>query len=42
MPNPASVNPQDKAARILRNVYFEGKLAGAIHTVIIQGTLSNA
>jgi Protein of unknown function (DUF3383) len=42
MPALASVNPADKAARILRNVRFSSQLSGAIHQCLIVGTLSNA
>lgn len=40
VPLAASVPSIDKANRVLRNVNFTGTLAGAIHSVIIQGTLS--
>lgn len=40
VPLAADVPPADKAARILRNVRFQATLAGAIHAVIIRGTVS--
>lgn len=35
-----SISSDDKANRILRDVYFTARLAGAIHVVQIQGTLT--
>jgi hypothetical protein len=40
VPDVADVTTADKANRILRDVKFQGTLAGAIHKVIIQGTVS--
>lgn len=40
VPLAASVSSVDKANRLLRNVNFTATLAGAIHAVQIQGTLS--
>ena len=40
VPDAAAVPPSDKANRILRNVRFTATLAGAIHVVDIQGTLT--
>lgn len=40
VPLAASVPPADKAARILRNVRFQATLSGAIHAVVIRGTVS--
>lgn len=40
VPRAADVPPADKANRILRNVKFQATLAGAIHAVVIRGTVS--
>jgi len=40
VPRAADVPPADKAARILRNVRFQATLSGAIHAVVIRGTVS--
>jgi hypothetical protein len=40
VPLSATVSVNDKANRILRDVYFTARLAGAIHVVQIQGTLT--
>lgn len=40
VPAAANVPPTDKANRILRNVKFQATLAGAIHAVVIRGTVS--
>lgn len=40
VPRAADVPPADKAARILRNVRFQATLSGAIHAVLIRGTVS--
>ncbi len=40
VPDVADVVTADKAARILRDVTFEGTLAGAIHEVVITGVVS--
>jgi hypothetical protein len=40
VPKAADVPPADKANRILRNVKFTATLAGAIHAVVIRGTVS--
>lgn len=40
VPKAADVSPTDKANRILRNVKFRATLAGAIHAVVIRGTVS--
>lgn len=39
-PDSADVPITDKAARILRNVNFTATLTGAIHRVVINGTIS--
>jgi uncharacterized protein DUF3383 len=40
VPLSTTVSVNDKANRILRDVYFTARLAGAIHVVEIQGTLT--
>ena len=40
VPKAADVPPADKANRILKNVKFVATLAGAIHAVVIRGTVS--
>ncbi len=40
VPKAADVPPTDKANRILRNVKFVATLSGAIHAVVIRGTVS--
>ena len=40
VPLSMTISPNDKANRILRDVYFTARLAGAIHVVQIQGTLT--
>ena len=40
VPKAASVDSVNKAARILPNVTFTGTLAGAIHNLVINGTVS--
>lgn len=40
VPRAADVSPTDKANRILRDVKFTATLAGAIHAVVIRGTVS--
>ncbi len=40
VPKAASVDSVNKAARILPNVTFTGTLAGAIHNLVIAGTVS--
>ena len=40
VPLSATISSNDKANRILRDVYFTARLAGAIHVVQIQGTLT--
>jgi len=40
VPKVADAAPADKSARLLRNVRFFGTLAGAIHKLIVQGTIS--
>lgn len=40
VPKAADVPPTDKANRILRNVKFNATLSGAIHAVVIRGTVS--
>lgn len=40
VPKAADVPSVDKANRILRNVRFQATLAGAIHAVVIRGTVS--
>lgn len=40
VPLAADVSPSDKAARVLRDVNFTARLAGAIHAVEINGTLT--
>lgn len=39
VPKAASVPPNDKAQRILKNVRFQATLAGAIHAINITGTV---
>lgn len=36
----ASQNPNDRAARIVRGLYFHGRLAGAVHTLFVSGTVT--
>lgn len=40
VPAARDVAPADKAARILRDVKFQATLAGAIHSLILTGTIS--
>lgn len=40
VPLAASVSQSDKSDRILRDVYFTARLAGAIHATVINGTLT--
>ena len=40
VPLSATVSANDKANRILRDVYFTARLTGAIHVVEVQGTLT--
>lgn len=40
VPNANDVPPNDKANRILRNVKFKATLSGAIHAVVVRGTVS--
>ena len=40
VPLSMTISSNDKANRILRDVYFTARLAGAIHVVQIQGTLT--
>lgn len=40
LPDFGSISTNDKANRILRNVNFKAWLSGAIHTVVINGTLT--
>jgi hypothetical protein len=40
VPLSMTISANDKANRILRDVYFTARLAGAIHVVQIQGTLT--
>jgi Protein of unknown function (DUF3383) len=40
VPLSMTISPNDKANRILRDVYFTARLTGAIHVVEIQGTLT--
>jgi len=40
VPLSMTISSNDKANRILRDVYFTARLAGAIHVVEIQGTLT--
>lgn len=40
VPAAADVSPTDKANRVLNNVLFDALLAGAIHAVNIQGTVT--
>lgn len=40
VPRAVDVDPQDKQARLLRNVTFEATLAGAIHKLQIRGFIS--
>lgn len=41
VPLAASVSPVDKGNRVLNSVSFGGELAGAIHTLTLNGTLTN-
>ena len=40
VPNAMSINLTDKASRILRNCTFMARIAGAIHAVTVNGTLT--
>lgn len=40
MPLAATISPNQKATRVLQDVYFTARLAGAIHVVQIKGTLT--
>lgn len=40
VPAVSAIAPNDKAARILRAVRFQAVLSGAIHTTILQGTVT--
>jgi len=40
VPKAAAAAPADRAARILRNVKFSARLAGAIQKIVIQGVLT--
>lgn len=40
VPLASQASPVDRANRVLRDVYFTARLAGAIHKVIIQGKVS--
>lgn len=40
VPLASSVSPNQKATRVLQDVYFTARIAGAIHVVQIQGTLT--
>lgn len=40
VPSVINISSSDKAARILRDIYFTARLAGAIHAVEIRGTLT--
>jgi len=40
VPLAATIDPSVKASRVLQDVYFTARLAGAIHVVQIQGTLT--
>lgn len=42
MPRLSDISTVDKLARILNNVRFSAQLAGAIHEVVIQGTVSES
>lgn len=42
MPRLANISTVDKLARILNNVKFTANLAGAIHEVVIQGSVSES
>lgn len=39
-PKVADIDPADKAARILPDIFFQATLAGAIHQLVISGVLS--
>lgn len=41
MPNVLTVDPQDRADRVLRNIEFGARLAGAVHEMDIVGTLTD-
>lgn len=40
VPLAATISPNQKATRVLQDVYFTARIAGAIHVVEIQGTLT--
>jgi hypothetical protein len=40
VPKAANVSALDKSSRTLRNVYFSATYAGALHRVIISGTVA--
>lgn len=40
VPKVASVNPADKAARTLKTITFSATLAGAVHKLVIRGTVT--
>lgn len=40
LPKALSANPTDRANRVLRDVFFEARLQGAIATLVIQGTVT--
>jgi hypothetical protein len=39
-PKMEAISSQNKIGRVLPNIFFSGRLAGAIHTIQIQGTVS--
>ena len=40
VPNAMSLTPTEKASRVLRNCTFTARIAGAIHVVVVNGTLT--
>jgi hypothetical protein len=40
VPLASTISPNQKATRVLQDIYFTARLAGAIHVVEIQGTLT--
>jgi len=40
VPLSATISPNQKASRVLQDIYFTARIAGAIHAVEIQGTLT--
>ena len=40
VPNAISLTPMEKASRVLRNCTFAARIAGAIHVVVVNGSLT--